>query len=110
MPIELPITRGETSNFVIELDGAFYRLRFYWLPRMQCYLADIGTQANEAIQSGCRVTSDFPLFANRVDARMPPGRFLVEDTRPEPADPEIGDLGQLDDDASVRVLYYPAEE
>ena len=35
MPLELPITRGEVSNFVIELDGALYRLRFYWLPRLE---------------------------------------------------------------------------
>lgn len=97
----LPTSPADTSYFFrVTLEGVNYAFRVFWNTREGAWYFDINDDAGEPIVSGQKVTVDWPLLVNVVDARRPPGDLVALDTTIDGGEPAREDFG-----ARVKFLY-----
>ena len=75
------------------LSGRDYVLRFDWSQRDGHWFLGLYLPSGEAIVTGLKLVTNWPLLGARTETLRPPGELLVVDTRGLGEDPGFGDLG-----------------
>jgi len=102
MPVYLD-TPTTSPSYVrkVQLDGVVFKYRMTWRDRTACWYMDLLTLQGVPIVSGRRVSPGSAIIP-RGTPGAPPGIIFCDGS----LDPyAFGDLG-----ASIRILYYSAEE
>ena len=79
--------------FTVELEGKDYQFNFQYNARDGFWYFDVLDTEGNQIRSGVRVVANFPLTRLAVMTTSPPGELLCIDTRSDPSDPGLADLG-----------------
>jgi hypothetical protein len=77
----------------VELDGTVYSLRVLWSQRGECWHLDLGDGEGDAIVSGLRLVTGFPLLYRFRYLAVPPGELWFFDSRGQGAQPTLEDMG-----------------
>ncbi len=93
MPIEDAGTDG-AFYFTSVLEGKNYQWVFQYNDREGYWYFDILDEEGEHIRSGVKIVSNFPIIRPCVNEDRPPGELMFLDTRPEPSDPALAELGE----------------
>lgn len=92
-------------TFQAELDGVTYGFELWWNDRAETWFMSLFTSDDLPIAVGLRVVVDWPLGIRCVDARMPPGVLIAQDTTGNRQDPDFAALG-----SRVLLLYFSKDE
>ncbi len=99
--LELPVRSDlKAYSFKVDLDGTVYTLSFRYNQRMNRWLMDIATEAEDDLINGIVLLTDVILNKQYVVDGMPPGTFICEDRTGEGKTAGLNDLGN-----DVRLLY-----
>ncbi len=90
-------------EFLIELDGIVFRLKFKFNQREDVWYMDIFDELQVALRTGVKLVVNYPLLVRLRTQTRPPGEFLVSDSRAVPAPPTLDELG-----ATVLLTYIEA--
>lgn len=103
--LEIPVRSDfKAYSFQIDLEGTVYTLRFRFNQRMERWIMDIATAADEDILNGIVVLTGVPLTDKYVYETLPPGRFIAIDQSGEGRNAGADDLGN-----DVRLIYEESE-
>ena len=106
MADEIPVRPSVAhQDLQVPLEGRVYTLELRWAVREERWYLDVYDEDKEPIYTAVAVVLNFPLGIRCADARWWPGALMAVDTSGANADPGLADLG-----ATVKLLYYTAEE
>lgn len=93
IPIENAGTDG-AFYFTSPLDGKNYQASFQYNDREGFWYFDLLDDEGTAIRSGIKVVSNYPIIRLCKSTDRPPGDLMFLDTRVEPADAGLEELGE----------------
>jgi hypothetical protein len=91
--------------FVVELDGTDYQCSFQFNSREGFWYMDLFDTAGNRIRSGLKVVINWPTIRLDRSEDRPPGEIMFLDTREDPADPGLDELGE-----DVPMAYVPVAD
>jgi hypothetical protein len=89
--------------FSVDLDGVNYQFDMRYNEREGFWYFNISDVDGNIIRSGVKVVSNWPLIRLLMDSNRPAGELITIDTRYQPLDPGLSDLG-------IDVLFGYEEE
>ena len=89
----------------VELERVTYGFEFRWNERANAWFLSLSDAEGNALVSGIRVVTDFPLLFRFRKAGLPPGRLVVADTTGAGLDAGLHDFG-----LQRKLLYYESTE
>lgn len=104
--IVLPFDSADPHyTVIVQLEGVRYLFALDWNDREGAWYLGISTEEEEALLSGVRCVSDWPLLRKNTSSQVPPGDIVFLDSEGAGADAGRDDLGDR-----VVPLYYPAAD
>lgn len=88
----------------VELDGVVYTLRLRWSERGECWHFDLSDADGDAILSGVRLVTGFPLLYRFRYLGVPPGELFFFDLRGLGGQPTLEEMGDR-----YRLYYVDAD-
>lgn len=107
MALLIPIPENERAFEVrVELDGAFYGLRFWHNGRADRWFLSLLDDEGALIAATLAISANMPINAHLVNlAGAPPGYLVCNDTQGRGQDPQADDLG-----VRHEIVYLTAAE
>lgn len=90
---QIPVQHYPDVTQQCELSGETFSLRLRWNEREQAWHLDLSTLDGEAIASGVRLVTSFPLLRRNLHPSRPPGDLYVLDNRGFDAEPTLAEFG-----------------
>lgn len=94
IPTEDAPTLGN-FDLIVDLEGRDFQFFFKWNDREGFWYVDVLNSAGEPIRTGLKCVINWPLLRTCQTRERPFGSIMVVDTRPEPTETGLENLGTL---------------
>ena len=86
---------GDVANFefLIELEGVVFRLKFKFNQRESVWYFDIFDEFQNPLRTSIKIVANYPLLTRLRTQSRPAGDFFAVDSRTFPAPPTLDELG-----------------
>ncbi len=86
---------GDVANFefLIELEGVVFRLKFKFNQREDVWYFDLLDELQNPLREGIKIVVNYPVLIRLRTQSRPAGDFFASDPRTFPAPPTLDELG-----------------